>query len=264
MATEFKDFSSARNFKAALMMRCNLESREKSFCNEKNLDESLSILNEELESFNILPVNIYNNGMDSVESLKKTSITLINALWMLLHKHRMLMKSYDELNDTYAKISNDNSNLKNHVKRLKEELQKGQMILAQTQERERRLKVQNDAISRDLKQEKTEVTKLKKQSLSKNSQHEHELRRIIQNGNKLREQLEKSAGTYVPKGKVIQKVQTEHEKEITLYKQTICRLEENNRLMLQEINDLKDALSLHSTAVELQMEASGVWTDTNA
>ncbi|KAI4504259.1 hypothetical protein M0802_000730 [Mischocyttarus mexicanus] len=264
MATEFKNFSSARNFKAALTMRCNLESREKIFCNENNLDESLSILDEELESFNILPENIYSNRTDSIESLKETSIKLINSLWMLLSKHRMLMKSYDELNDTYAKVSNDNNNLKNHVKRLKEELQKSQMMLAQTEERERRLKVQNDAISRDLKQEKTEVTKLKKQSLSKNSQHEHELRRIIQNGNKLREQLEKSTGTYVPKNKVIQKVQTEHEKEITLYKQTVCRLEENNRLMLQEINDLKDALSLHSTAIELQMEASGVWTDTNA
>ncbi|XP_015178369.1 PREDICTED: afadin- and alpha-actinin-binding protein-like [Polistes dominula] len=263
MATEFKNLLSARNLKTALTMRYNLEGCEKSFCNEKNLDESLSILNEELESFNISPVNIYNNGLDCTESLKETSIKLINSLWMLLHKHKMMMKSYDELNDTYAKVSNDNSNLKNHVKRLKEELQKGQMILAQTQERERRLKVQNDAISRDLKQEKTEVTKLRKQSLSKNSQHEHELRRIIQNGNKLREQLEKTAGTHVPKGKVTQKVQIDHEKEIMVYKQTICRLEENNRLMLQEINDLKDALSLHTTGVELQMEASGIWNNTN-
>ncbi|XP_035718317.1 afadin- and alpha-actinin-binding protein-like isoform X1 [Vespa mandarinia] len=264
MSTEFQNLSSVRNFKAALAMKRHLGNQEKSFCTTNNLEESLSILAEELESFNISPVNVDNSGIESIESLKEISMTLINSLWKLIHKHRMLMKSHDELNDTYAKISNDNNNLKNHVKRLKEELQKGHTMLAQIREKERRLKVQNDAILRDLKQEKNEVTKLKKQSLSKDSQHEHELRRIIQSGNKLREQLQKSTGTYVPKDKVIQKVQTDHEKEVMLYKQTICRLEENNRLMLQEINDLKDSLSLHSTAIDLQMEASGVWTDTDA
>ncbi|XP_047350775.1 afadin- and alpha-actinin-binding protein-like isoform X2 [Vespa velutina] len=252
MSTEFQNLSSVRNFKAALAMKRHLGNQEKSFCTTNNLEESLSILAEELESFNISPVNVDNSGIESIESLKEISMTLINSLWKLIHKHRMLMKSHDELNDTYAKISNDNNNLKNHVKRLKEELQKGHTMLAQIREKERRLKVQNDAILRDLKQEKNEVTKLKKQSLSKDSQHEHELRRIIQ------------SGTYVPKEKVIQKAQTDHEKEVMLYKQTICRLEENNRLMLQEINDLKDSLSLHSTAIDLQMEASGVWTDTDA
>nr|XP_050852515.1 afadin- and alpha-actinin-binding protein-like isoform X1 [Vespula vulgaris] len=264
MSTEYQNISSARNFKAALAMRRNLGSQEKSFCTTNNLEESLSILTEELESFNISPVQADNDGIESIESLKEISMKLINSLWNLIHKHRMLMKSHDELNDTYAKISNDNNSLKNHVKRLKEELQKGHTMLAQIREKERRLKVQNDAILRDLKQEKNEVTKLKKQSLSKDSQHEHELRRIIQSGNKLREQLQKSTGTYIPKDKVIQKVQTDHDKEVMLYKQTICRLEENNRLMLQEINDLKDSLSLHSTAIDLQMEASGVWTDTDA
>jgi len=57
-------------------------------------------------------------------------------------------------------------------------------------------------------------------------------------------------------------MQTDHEKELTSYKQTICRLEENNRQMLEEINNLKQILELHKSAIDLQVEASG-WTSTN-
>lgn len=263
MSTEFRNISAGRTFKAILTTGQNFESEERCFCTTGNLEESLSILAEELESFGILPVVVDNNEMESVQSLKEVSSKLMNALWKMIHKHRMLMKSHDDLNDSCSKILNDNGNLKNHTKRLKEELQKKQTALSEMKERERRLKVQHDAVLRDLKREKNEVIKLKKQSLSKDSQHEHELRRIMQNGLKLREQLEKSTGTYVPRDKAKQKAQIDREKEVSLYKQTIRRLEENNRSMLQEINDLKESLSLHSTAIELQMEASGMWTDTD-
>lgn len=45
----------------------------------------------------------------------------------------------------------------NHVKRLKEDLQKKEHMLCESQERERRLKVQNETVLRDLKHEKEEV-----------------------------------------------------------------------------------------------------------
>lgn len=70
------------------------------------------------------------------------------------------------------------------------------------------------------------------------------------------------AGTFVSKDKVLQMMQTNHEEEITSYKQTICRLKENNRQMLEEINNLKQALELHQSAIDLQIEASG-WTNTD-
>lgn len=57
-------------------------------------------------------MNADNSEIESMESLKEISMKLINSLWKLIHKHRMLMKSHDELNDTYAKISNDNNSLK--------------------------------------------------------------------------------------------------------------------------------------------------------
>lgn len=56
-------------------------------------------------------------------------------------------------------------------------------------------------------------------------------------------------------------MQADHEEKLALYKRTICRLEENNRQMLEEINNLKEALALHINAIDLQMEASGGWTD---
>lgn len=70
------------------------------------------------------------------------------------------------------------------------------------------------------------------------------------------------AGTFVSKDKVLQTMQTNHEKELTSYKQTICRLEENNRQMLEEINDLKQTLELYKSGMDLHIEASG-WTNTD-
>lgn len=70
-------------------------------------------------------------------------------------------------------------------------------------------------------------------------------------------------GTFVSRDKGLRKLQEEHEKQVNLYKQTIYRLEESKRQMLQEISELKESLLLHSTAIDLQIEASGAWSDTN-
>lgn len=68
-------------------------------------------------------------------------------------------------------------------------------------------------------------------------------------------------GTFVPRDKTLRKMQANHEKELTSYKQTICHLEEKSEQMLEEINNLKEALDLHRTGIDLHVEASGVWTD---
>lgn len=65
-------------------------------------------------------------------------------------------------------------------------------------------------------------------------------------------------GSFTSRDKLLQKM---HEKELTSYKQTICRLEENNRQMLEEINNLKEALELHQTGIDLHIESSGAWTN---
>lgn len=67
-------------------------------------------------------------------------------------------------------------------------------------------------------------------------------------------------GSFTPRDKLLQKM---HEKELTSYQQTICRLEENNRHMLKEINNLKEALELHQTGIDLHIEASGIWTNSD-
>lgn len=146
----------------------------------------------------------------------------------------------------------------NRVKHLKEDVQKKELTICKAEERERRLSVKCEDVSRDLKQERDEIRKLKKQAQFKEAQHEHEIRRILQNNQKLQEQLQKSAGSFTPRDKLLQK---KHEKEVTAYQQTICRLEENNRHMLEEITNLKETLELYQAGVDLQIEASGVWTN---
>lgn len=244
-------------------------SRRKSPCEvspptRENLEDSLCVLSEELDALGIDPVIASNEDLRSVDRLTDVSSKLIDASWRLVHKYRSLMRAHDQLNDTHSKILNDNANLKKRVERLNEDLQKKQYNLDLGLERERRLKVQCDGLARDLKQEKEQTVKLKKQSRAKDSQHEHELRRIAQNGSKLRDQLERSIGSRTPKDKASEKARADQEEKDAMYKRTILRLEENNRMMLQEINDLKEALSLCTAGIELHMEASGIWTDTEA
>ncbi|XP_018407316.1 PREDICTED: afadin- and alpha-actinin-binding protein-like [Cyphomyrmex costatus] len=237
----------------------NCISEETTFCKQDNLQQSLTILNEEFDSFGISSVT-EDNDLQTLESLKDLSVQVINAAWKMIHKHRYLMQLHDKLIDLNHKTVNDNVNLKNHVKRLKEDIQKKEHMMCQAEERERRLNVKCEDASRNLKQERDEIRKLKKQIQFKETQHEHEVRRITQSNQKLQEQLQKSVGSFTPRDKLLQKM---HEKELTAYKQTICRLEENNRHMLEEINNLKEALELHQTGIDLHIEASGAWTNAN-
>ncbi|XP_015512177.2 afadin- and alpha-actinin-binding protein A [Neodiprion lecontei] len=244
------------------MMAMHRESPEEAhFCTLDNLSEALSTLSEELESLGFLPTALNINESQSLESIKSTCVKLINASWGLVHEHRMLMRVNEQASDVQHRTASDNSSLTNHVKRLKENLEKKQYLLCESQERERRLKVKCESLSREFKHEKDEAVKLRKQLQSKDIQHAHEVKRLQQSGHKLRDQLQKSVGMYVPRDKASQNIQEEHERQLNMYKQTICRLQESNSQLLLDINDLKDALSLHSEAIDLQAEASGIWND---
>lgn len=262
MTLNLQNIYSTKSLRAALTEH-QLKTQDSVFCTKDNLKESLSIVLEELESLGITELGMDENQNEScsIKHLIDTYVKIINATWKLIHKHRSLMRLQEQLKDSHHKVINDNTNLKNHVARLKEDLQKTEEILCQTQDREKRLRVEFDNVSRDLKREKDETQKLKKQSLSKDNQHRHEIRRISQSGCKLREQLQRSIGTYVPRDKASQQMQADQEKKIAAYQSTIRRLEENNARMLQQINELKETLELHETGIELQIEASGIWPD---
>ncbi|KAK0091938.1 hypothetical protein PV326_002490 [Microctonus aethiopoides] len=247
------------------------ENSTRKFCTINNYDDAVDILFGELEAFEVGPLtstsSLINmtadcNKKSSTETLLLRFVKLINSTWNLIHKHRNLMREHEKLKDQQSRIFSDNSALSNHVKRLKQAIEKKDNALSEIEEKERQLKVKVSNLTRELKREKEESAKLKKQIQSKDIQHAHELRRIQLNGNKLRDQLQKSVGKFVPKSKAAQNLQTEHDKKIYLYKQTINRLEENNSLMLQEINDLKDALELHAGGLELHVESSGIWDET--
>ncbi|EFN79253.1 afadin- and alpha-actinin-binding protein [Harpegnathos saltator] len=236
------------------------ENNEDIFCTEDNLKESLCELSEELSSLGITPITLDND--DDLQSAEKQPfIQIINSTWDLVHKHRSFMRLYDKTVLLNHKTYNNNIHFKNQVTRLQEDLEKKEQALHDAQTRENKLKYHLDNASRDLKREKEEARKLGKQVQSKNIQHEHEMKRILQINQKLQEQLRKSIGTFIPRDKALQKIQTDQEKELASYKRTVSRLEENNRQMLEEINDLKEALALHKGAIDLQIEASGAWID---
>ncbi|XP_072752404.1 afadin- and alpha-actinin-binding protein-like [Anoplolepis gracilipes] len=262
MSTIFNGSCSKRDQRSIFAKPRNYNSEDVVFCTEDNLEQSLYIINEEFESFGIASLNTKRNDLQALDSFKRLSIKIVNAAWMLIHKYRALMRLNDNVTDSNHRTVNDNINLKNRIKRLKEDVEKKEQMLRETQERERRLKVQYETVSRDLKHKKEETQKLKKQAQSKDIQHEHEIRRIMRNNEKLQEQLQKSIGTFVSKDKGLQSMQMNYEKELISYKQTICRLEENNRQMLEEINNLKQAVELYQNAIDLQNEASG-WTNTD-
>ncbi|XP_014478935.1 PREDICTED: afadin- and alpha-actinin-binding protein A-like [Dinoponera quadriceps] len=258
-----KCFHSNGNANVASTEQFDSKSDENVFCTKDNLEGCLHELSEEFLSFGIAPVIAPNHDddMQSAESLKRLTVKIINSTWNLIHKHRSFMRLHDKTVLSNNRTCNDNVHLKNQVARLKEDLQKKEQALCETQAKESRLKDNLESVSRDLKHEKEETRKLRKQAQSKDVQHEHEVKRILTFNQKLQERLQKSAGTFVPQGKVLGKVEKDREKELASYKNTICRLEENSRQMLEEIHVLKETLMLHEDAIALQMAASGAWTD---
>lgn len=252
-----------RNLRNIFAVQRISENDENAFCTLDNIPESLTTLAEELDVLVQAPVSLNYKGPNSLETLTATLVQLINASWSLVQRHRMIERIHEKHNDVYHKVSIDNNNLGNQIKRLKEDLEKKDYSMSEVQERERRLKVKCEDFSRDLKRERDEVLKLKKQLQSKDSQHAHELRRIQLTGNKLKEQLQKTIGTYVPRDKALQNLQAEHEKQMSIHQETICHLEKNNLLMLQEIAYLKDALELQAHQI-LQAKSSKVRQEEDA
>ncbi|XP_011313855.1 afadin- and alpha-actinin-binding protein [Fopius arisanus] len=233
------------------------------FCTVDNFYEAIGALSEDLEAFDGIPLFINADDLKSFEGLKNSFVILINATWHLIHKHRGLLRLHETLKEERSRISSDNSSLSNQIKRLREVILKKDSALNEMQERERQLQVKVNNLSREVKREREEALKLKKQMQSREDQHAHEIRRIQLSGNKLREQLQKTVGTCAPREKFTSTSrQTEQEKKIRLCQQTINRLEENNSVMMQEINDLRQELALHVNGVELHMESSGLWNET--
>ncbi|XP_051167367.1 afadin- and alpha-actinin-binding protein-like isoform X2 [Leptopilina boulardi] len=250
-------FRNLRNIFAAQRIFVN---DENAFCTLDTISESLATLSEELDVLVSSPVSVNYEEFNSLESLTSILVQLINASWNLVQRHRMIERVHEKQNDVYHKLSVDNNNLGNQIKRLKENLEKKEHSMSEVQERERRLKVKCENLTRDLKRERDEVLKLKKQLQSKDSQHTHELRRIQQTGHKLKEQLQKSIGTYLPRDKALQNLQAEHEKQVSIHQETISHLEKNNLLMLQEIAYLKDALDLQTHQI-LQAKSCKVYQE---
>ncbi|XP_044014680.1 afadin- and alpha-actinin-binding protein-like [Aphidius gifuensis] len=238
---------------AMRQMRLDENKYHSEFCTINDFDDAIATLFEEFEALEG-PLNI-NFDIKTADGLKSLFVVLMNTSWNLIHKHRGLMRNHDKLKEEHCRITNDNSNLHNQVKRLKEKIEKMDISLYESKERERQLNVKIKNTSCDLKKEKDENVKLKKQLQSKDVQHVHELRRVQQNGNKLQDQFRKSAGTYIPRSTVSKNYYTEQEKKVCTYQKTISRLEENNCLMLQEINELREALELHG------IESSGSSAD---
>ncbi|XP_034947442.1 uncharacterized protein [Chelonus insularis] len=266
--TSSNGISASRNIRNFIFSRNEKDFQQ--FCTMDNYEDAIVTLFEELDAFDVPDLSdipskpLVTKEPESADLMKCLFVKLMNSAWNLIHQHRSLMKNHEKLKEQHSRVLNDNTGLTNQVRRLKEAIGRKENHISEVLERERQLKVKLGSMNKDLKREKEETVKLKKQIQSKDIQHAHEIRRIQQSGNKLREQLQKTVGTYVPKNRAAQQLQTEYEDKIRTYKQTINRLEENNGLMLQEINELKDALDLHAGGLALHVESSGIWDESTS
>ncbi|XP_043266366.1 uncharacterized protein LOC122405561 isoform X2 [Colletes gigas] len=97
-----------------------LEEETPALGKERNLEDLLSMLSEELDALGIEPVTMNVSNESPLQALVDVSMKLVDASWKLIHKHRLQMKKYDQLNDVCSKISNDNYNLKllRYIKRI--------------------------------------------------------------------------------------------------------------------------------------------------
>lgn len=97
------------------------------------------------------------------------------------------------------------------------------------------------------------MIKLGKLLRSKEDQHEHKLRCIVQSRDKYREQLAKLMEFREMKSE--RKVRMDlDEGRLSGYEKTILRLEENNSAMIQEIGRLREALTLCSLEAAVRVD----------
>ncbi|XP_043266364.1 uncharacterized protein LOC122405561 isoform X1 [Colletes gigas] len=223
-----------------------LEEETPALGKERNLEDLLSMLSEELDALGIEPVTMNVSNESPLQALVDVSMKLVDASWKLIHKHRLQMKKYDQLNDVCSKISNDNYNLKNRIEASREAMEKQNRTLSQTLERERRSKEEIRKLTCEHKCLKEETVKLGKLLRSKEDQHEHELRRVARTREKYRDQLEKMMGCETKGERKVRMGRDEGRS--TGYDETVLRLEENNRTMIEEIGRLREALALCSTS----------------
>ncbi|XP_053986447.1 uncharacterized protein LOC128891264 [Hylaeus anthracinus] len=219
-----------------------------------SLEDSLCMLSEELDALGIEPVTLnISNEPPSLQTLLDVSLKLVDASWKLIHKHRSQMKRYDQLEDVCSKISNDNYNLKNRVKASKEALERQERTLSQTLERERCAKEEIQKLKRQHKSLLEETIKLGKLLRSKQNQYEHQLRCMTRSRDKYLDQLEKLMGNRRPKGERMARPDLDEEQSSS-YEEIILRLVENNRAMLQKINEQREELMLCSSKADAGVE----------
>ncbi|XP_051930521.1 afadin- and alpha-actinin-binding protein-like isoform X2 [Hippocampus zosterae] len=154
------------------------------FCNEHNVPECVTHLNQEVLSLGLPPV-----WTQSGSSSELNVVSLLNCVYELLQLHRRGLQTVENMEMEQLKSSNCVDSLQLTITRLKEQLELAKRENTGLLERERQLHLKVKSLQNSLKNEKEEIHKLQNVVSSRASQYNHEMKRKEREFNKLKERM---------------------------------------------------------------------------
>lgn len=200
-------------------------------------------ISEELELFGVptFPeVEISQESELTVDEFIVLLKSLINASCYMLHRHRKVLREYEELELMRMRDIDDNHALKATVERLKKELAEKDRALLKSEDEVRILKSKLGSKEQELKTQSEEVRTVKCQLKYNEKKNAHDFKKKDLQISKLQMQLEKIIGsrpvskvksTVVSKETKVSKCFTDNEEA---YQKILCKFEASNKGLMLE------------------------------
>lgn len=215
-------------------------------CTDDNVVDCLIGLQEELSLFNIKYLfNPYLDLEDGILS-KVALVRLVNACWCLLQHHKQVSDNGCKSKDRTYALEQNNYFLNNTVDQLRETIKSKESALKQSMCAADRLTEKATATEKELAECKAELKRVKKQKESKEHQLATELKRVQRQFDVLQDKFRGQCGVYTSKNETKNTFIEEYRMREKKYKETIGKLQNTNRQLIDEVLALKEELLLEA------------------
>ncbi|XP_046851272.1 afadin- and alpha-actinin-binding protein B-like [Xenia sp. Carnegie-2017] len=233
-------------------IRLKINGHGRSFCNEDNIDQCITYLDQELVIVGF--ASLYKNSDKKEYSIVK----IINNLYELLLLQIRNNKIKDEMEIRQQRSDSDNEYLVQNQTRLKNELDLLQREIAQLKSKQIELSKVKKSLDDAVKSQKEEIKKMKGNQQYLRKQFEHDVRKSEREMVKLKEKLvqtlnhrtkDKSLGMDMLN--CIQRTDgkrrtwnTTNRQDEDMYRLVVRNYEEKQKELMEENNDLRELLQL--------------------
>lgn len=197
-----------------------------------SFEENLAVLSKEFDSVGVEPI-------DLKKPISKVFKQVVSSSRSLVQIHRRTLSQMRDVNIT-VQTKNSNSN---YLRKVVDDCNtKINMYEDKTGILQNKISVLEDKVTEHKKKEtdmKNEIEKIKIYCNMKNGEYSRHIRQVSEENKRLKESLGTDINTTHSKDEVLLKIIAKYKANEEIYKETIHKLQENNRQLLEEVIDLK-------------------------